>query len=69
VVDASAVQLCARKVAAGSGDVRKALNVCRRAVELVHSAQRKQGLLAFILTHFVGDRNKYVVVIFVQQVQ
>lgn len=69
MVDASAVQLCARKVAAGSGDVRKALNVCRRAVELVHSAQRKQGLLApFILTYFVINFNEYVVVIFVQQV-
>lgn len=29
VVDPMAVQLCARKVAAVAGDVRKALDVCR----------------------------------------
>nr|XP_002119530.1 cell division control protein 6 homolog [Ciona intestinalis] len=37
VVDAMAVQFCARKIAATSGDARKALDVCRRAVELVET--------------------------------
>lgn len=35
VFDDDAVELCSRKVAAVSGDVRRALNICRRAVELV----------------------------------
>ena len=42
VMEPAAIQLCARRVAAMSGDVRKALNVCRRAVEMVESEQRKQ---------------------------
>lgn len=29
IVDASAVQFCARKVSAVSGDARKALDICR----------------------------------------
>ena len=33
--DAMAVELCARKVASVSGDVRRSLAICRRAVELV----------------------------------
>ncbi|XP_078493648.1 cell division control protein 6 homolog [Ciona intestinalis] len=37
IVDAMAVQFCARKIAATSGDARKALDVCRRAVELVET--------------------------------
>ena len=41
-MEPAAIQLCARRVAAMSGDVRKALNVCRRAVEMVESEQRKQ---------------------------
>eukprot|EP00932_Pfiesteria_piscicida_P001462 SRR837773.11423.p1 GENE.SRR837773.11423~~SRR837773.11423.p1 ORF type:complete len:304 (-),score=135.21 SRR837773.11423:215-1126(-) len=32
--DAEALQVCAARVAAGSGDIRKALQVCRRALEL-----------------------------------
>lgn len=31
----AALLLCARKIAASSGDVRKALDVCRRAIEIV----------------------------------
>ncbi|XP_070569560.1 cell division control protein 6 homolog [Ptychodera flava] len=45
VVDPAAVQFCARKVAAVSGDVRKALDVCRRAVEIVESDVRSQMVL------------------------
>ena len=40
-----AVQFCARKVSAVAGDMRKALDVCRRAVEKVESEVRSQQVL------------------------
>ncbi|XP_038610368.1 cell division control protein 6 homolog [Tachyglossus aculeatus] len=45
ILDNAAVQFCARKVSAVSGDARKALDVCRRAVEIVESDVRSQTLL------------------------
>ncbi|MBN3312889.1 CDC6 protein, partial [Atractosteus spatula] len=42
VLDGVAVQFCARKVSAVSGDARKALDICRRAVEMVESDVRSQ---------------------------
>lgn len=45
VVDVSAVQFCARKIAAVSGDMRKALDICRRAVELVETEVKRQQVL------------------------
>ncbi|KAM6108002.1 cell division control protein 6 homolog [Pterocles gutturalis] len=45
VLDAAALQFCARKVSAVSGDARKALDVCRRAVEVVELEVRSQTLL------------------------
>ena len=45
VVENSAVQFCARKVSAVAGDMRKALDVCRRAVELAESETRSQTVL------------------------
>lgn len=45
VIRPSAVQLLAGKVAAIAGDVRKALDVCRRAVELCESQARRQAVL------------------------
>ncbi|KAM6042194.1 cell division control protein 6 homolog [Chlamydotis macqueenii] len=45
VLDAAALQFCARKVSAISGDARKALDVCRRAVEVVELEVRSQTLL------------------------
>ncbi|XP_057255024.1 cell division control protein 6 homolog [Pezoporus wallicus] len=45
VLDAAALQFCARKVSAVSGDARKALDVCRRAVEMVELEVRSQTLL------------------------
>ncbi|XP_061882344.1 cell division control protein 6 homolog isoform X2 [Entelurus aequoreus] len=42
ILDAAAVQFCARKVSAVSGDARKALDICRRAVEMVESDGRKK---------------------------
>ncbi|KAM9769974.1 LOW QUALITY PROTEIN: cell division control protein 6 homolog [Menidia menidia] len=67
VLDASAVQFCARKVSAVSGDARKALDICRRAVEVVEADQRKKeagpkearvGLpqVARVLAEVYGDR-------------
>ncbi|XP_023419656.1 cell division control protein 6 homolog isoform X1 [Cavia porcellus] len=45
VLDSAAIQFCARKVSAVSGDVRKALDVCRRAIEIVESDVKSQTLL------------------------
>ncbi|NWI64952.1 CDC6 protein, partial [Todus mexicanus] len=45
VLDAAALQFCARKVSAVSGDARKALDICRRAVEVVELEVRSQPLL------------------------
>ncbi|KAK3902722.1 P-loop containing nucleoside triphosphate hydrolase protein [Staphylotrichum tortipilum] len=42
IVDADAVQFAARKVAAVSGDARRALDICRRAVELAEADAAKQ---------------------------
>ncbi|XP_051894651.1 cell division control protein 6 homolog [Pristis pectinata] len=45
VLDAAAIQFCARKVSSVSGDARKALDVCRRAVEIVESDVRSQAVV------------------------
>ena len=49
VFDPDAVEFCSRKVAAVSGDVRRALEICRRAAEVAEeqilAAQRKKALL------------------------
>ncbi|KAF1548612.1 hypothetical protein FQV20_0016504, partial [Eudyptula albosignata] len=45
ILDDAALQFCARKVSAVSGDARKALDVCRRAVEVVELEVRSQTLL------------------------
>ncbi|XP_057246870.1 cell division control protein 6 homolog B, partial [Beta vulgaris subsp. vulgaris] len=37
VFQAQSLELCARKVAAASGDMRKALSVCRSAIEMLES--------------------------------
>ncbi|WBW71322.1 MCM loader [Schizosaccharomyces osmophilus] len=44
----SAIELCARKVAASSGDLRKALDICRHAIELVEREQKSRGFDTFI---------------------
>lgn len=36
----AAIQLCARKTAANTGDVRKSFDICRRAIELVEEQER-----------------------------
>ncbi|XP_063815850.1 cell division control protein 6 homolog [Pseudophryne corroboree] len=45
VLDNAAIQFCARKVSAVSGDARKALDICRRAVEIVESDVRSQTVV------------------------
>ena len=45
IMDVSAVQFCARKIAAVSGDMRKALDICRRAVEVVETEAKRQQVL------------------------
>ncbi|XP_038160769.1 cell division control protein 6 homolog [Cyprinodon tularosa] len=68
MLDSSAVQFCARKVSAVSGDARKALDICRRAVEAAEAAERqktsnqsgeaKVGLpqVVRVLSEVYGDR-------------
>jgi origin recognition complex subunit 1 len=45
VVEADAVQFASRKVAAVSGDARRALDICRRAVELAEADSQGQEQL------------------------
>ena len=40
-----AIQFCARKVSAVAGDARKALDICRRAVEVVETDVKSQQVL------------------------
>ncbi|XP_061840315.2 cell division control protein 6 homolog [Nerophis lumbriciformis] len=69
ILDAAAVQFCARKVSAVSGDARKALDICRRAVEMAESDGRKTACqqkdeacrvsvpqVARVLSEVYGDR-------------
>ncbi|KAK6213002.1 origin recognition complex subunit 1 (ATPase) [Colletotrichum tabaci] len=46
VVEADAIQFASRKVAAVSGDARRALDICRRAVELAEAESRTESLAA-----------------------
>ncbi|XP_060637021.2 cell division control protein 6 homolog [Anolis sagrei] len=45
VLDNAAIQFCARKVSSVSGDARKALDICRRAIEVVESDVMSQTVL------------------------
>ena len=38
----SATQLCARKVASQTGDIRKAFDICRKAIDLIESETRQK---------------------------
>ncbi|KAE8346639.1 hypothetical protein BDV24DRAFT_175583 [Aspergillus arachidicola] len=44
IVDADAIQFASRKVAAVSGDARRALDICRRAVEIAEQASEAAKL-------------------------
>ncbi|XP_004345448.2 Cdc6B protein [Capsaspora owczarzaki ATCC 30864] len=46
VIDPVAIKLCAARIAASSGDVRKALDICRKAIAAVETEVRV-GTLAF----------------------
>ncbi|KAM6452795.1 cell division control protein 6 homolog isoform 1-T1 [Liasis olivaceus] len=48
VLDNAAIQFCARKVSALSGDARKALDICRRAIEIVESDVKRQTILKLL---------------------
>eukprot|EP00794_Sanderia_malayensis_P017515 gene17515-19265_t len=48
LVDDSTVQFCARKVAAVAGDMRKALDIMRRSVEIVEIETKKQQILKVV---------------------
>ncbi|KAJ2892653.1 AAA ATPase [Coemansia aciculifera] len=43
VIQKAALELCARKVAATSGDLRKALDVCRQAMEAAEAEHKKKS--------------------------
>ena len=45
IIDPSAIRFCAMKVATVAGDIRKALDIARRAVEMVEIEVRKQQVL------------------------
>lgn len=45
IVDPDAIQFASRKVAAVSGDARRALDICRRAVEIAESETSQNPLL------------------------
>ncbi|RDD40673.1 Cell division control protein 6-like protein [Trichoplax sp. H2] len=42
-IDKSAFEYCARKVSAVSGDIRKALDICRRAIEIVEKRANRNN--------------------------
>lgn len=42
LIHPAAIQLCAKKTAANTGDLRKALDICRRAVEVVEEEVRSR---------------------------
>ncbi|KAK4518878.1 E3 ubiquitin-protein ligase bre1 [Mucor velutinosus] len=50
LIQANAIELCARKVAASMGDLRTALDVCRQAIELAEMEQKKKSAAAATTT-------------------
>ena len=57
-----AIQFCARKISSANGDIRKALDMCRRAVELATSTDRSVtsvitvGHIATVINEMDKDR-------------
>ncbi|KAJ2963495.1 hypothetical protein NQZ79_g1546 [Umbelopsis isabellina] len=43
IIQPQAIELCARKVAAATGDLRKALDVCRQAIEMAEAEAKKKA--------------------------
>lgn len=46
IIQPQAIELCARKVAAATGDLRKALDVCRQAIEMAEAEAKKKATIA-----------------------
>ncbi|KAH8556152.1 P-loop containing nucleoside triphosphate hydrolase protein, partial [Umbelopsis sp. PMI_123] len=44
IMQPQAIELCARKVAAATGDLRKALDVCRQAIEMAELEAKKKSI-------------------------
>lgn len=53
----AAIQLASRKVAAATGDLRKAFDICRRAVELVENETRQKEAIKLDNIQETGDEN------------
>ena len=47
-MDSGAIQFCARKISVITGDIRKALDICRRAIELVEMRSAGKVTIPFI---------------------
>ncbi|OLY81679.1 Origin recognition complex subunit 1 [Smittium mucronatum] len=62
IFDQDAVQLCSRKIGAVSGDARRALDVCRRAVEIVQTSLEPNSNSQFKSHGDKSDLNKSQVV-------
>ncbi|KAL9558260.1 hypothetical protein MBANPS3_001003 [Mucor bainieri] len=56
LIQANAIELCARKVAASMGDLRTALDVCRQAIELAEMEQKKKNAAAASATTVLGEQ-------------
>ncbi|KAL0141590.1 P-loop containing nucleoside triphosphate hydrolase protein [Mucor lusitanicus] len=56
LIQANAIELCARKVAASMGDLRTALDVCRQAIELAEMEQKKKNAAAATATTVLGEQ-------------
>ena len=60
MLDRGAIELCARKVASATGDARKALELCRKAVEVV----QREAMRQYQALHSYG---KYVYYIYINK--
>jgi origin recognition complex subunit 1 len=58
IVDPDAVQFASRKVAAVSGDARRALDICRRAVELAEADVQDSGVVPGTPSKSASKANK-----------
>jgi len=58
IVDPDAVQFASRKVAAVSGDARRALDICRRAVEIAEQSQGHQSVDEDVSVNTPSRRNR-----------
>ncbi|KAL0355408.1 UNVERIFIED_CONTAM: Cell division control protein 6B [Sesamum radiatum] len=59
VFQPQALELCARRVAAASGDMRKALSVCRSAIEMLEAERRDPiSTLSLSLLEKIEDQRK-----------